>query len=77
MINSIRFRLYLNKIRSDQLCCNLQHPIQEALKKGITAISLEATEMGRPLYEKHGFVRMKDEMEYSNKKYDLHCGFPV
>ena len=31
---------------------------------GITYISLEATEMGRPLYKKYGFVSMKDEMEY-------------
>ena len=29
----------------------------------IDAISLEATEMGRPLYEEFGFVGMKDEME--------------
>lgn len=35
----------------------------EAKKRGIAHISLEATEMGRPLYEKYGFVRMKDEME--------------
>lgn len=27
------------------------------------AISLEATAMGRPLYEKYGFVKMNDEME--------------
>lgn len=26
-------------------------------------ISLEATDMGRPLYERYGFVGMKDEME--------------
>ena len=26
-------------------------------------IALEATEMGRPLYEKYGFVKMEDEME--------------
>ena len=25
-------------------------------------ITLEATEMGRPLYEKYGFVKMEDEM---------------
>ena len=37
--------------------------IAEAKRKGITAISLEATDMGRPLYEKYGFVKMNDEME--------------
>lgn len=37
--------------------------IRDAKAKGITAISLEATDMGRPLYEKYGFVRMNDEME--------------
>ncbi len=31
--------------------------------KGITAISLEATDMGRPLYEKYGFIKMNDEMK--------------
>lgn len=31
--------------------------------KGITSISLEATAMGRSLYEKYGFVKMNDEME--------------
>ena len=35
----------------------------EAKRKGITSISLEATDMGRPLYEKFGFVKMNDEME--------------
>ncbi len=37
--------------------------VLEAKKKGIYAISLEATVAGRPLYEKYGFVSMKDEME--------------
>lgn len=37
--------------------------IENARGRGITAISLEATEMGRPLYEKYGFVCMKSEME--------------
>lgn len=37
--------------------------IADAKSKGITAISLEATDMGRPLYEKYGFVKMNDEME--------------
>ncbi len=32
-------------------------------ERGIDQISLEATEMGRPLYEKYGFVKMKSEME--------------
>ena len=37
--------------------------VNEAKSKGINAISLEATEMGRPVYEKYGFVQMKNEME--------------
>jgi len=37
--------------------------IAEAKCKGISAISLEATDMGRPLYEKYGFVKMNDERE--------------
>ena len=35
----------------------------EIRSRGITAIALEATEMGRPLYEKFGFVTMGSEME--------------
>ncbi len=30
---------------------------------GIDHITLEATDLGRPLYEKYGFVKMNDEME--------------
>lgn len=41
----------------------LDHLVQDAKNRGITAISLEATDMGRPLYEKYGFVKMNDEME--------------
>ncbi len=37
--------------------------VLDARKKGITAVSLEATAAGRPLYEKYGFSGMKDEME--------------
>lgn len=38
--------------------------VEDAKRRGINAISLEATEEGRPLYEKFGFVQMKNEMEY-------------
>lgn len=37
--------------------------VADAKEKGVTAISLEATDMGRPLYERFGFVKMHDEME--------------
>lgn len=37
--------------------------VAEAHDKGIRRISLEATKMGRPLYEKFGFVPMQEEME--------------
>lgn len=37
--------------------------VQEAGSRGVTAVSLEATAMGRPLYEKYGFVGMEHEME--------------
>lgn len=37
--------------------------INDARNRGIKNISLEATDMGRPLYEKYGFVQMLCEME--------------
>jgi len=38
--------------------------VQEAKQRGIKKISLEATKIGRPLYEKYGFIPIKDEMVY-------------
>ena len=37
--------------------------VRDAKERNIKAISLEATDMGRSLYEKYGFVKMNDEME--------------
>lgn len=37
--------------------------VNVAKERGIYQISLEATEMGRSLYEKYGFVKMESEME--------------
>ena len=37
--------------------------VRDAKEQGVSQIALEATKMGRPLYEKYGFVKMQDEME--------------
>lgn len=37
--------------------------VKDAREQGVSQIALEATDMGWPLYEKHGFVKMEDEME--------------
>lgn len=37
--------------------------VNDAKAQGVSQIALEATDMGRPLYEKYGFVKMNDEME--------------
>ena len=37
--------------------------VKECYVRNITAISLEATDMGRPLYEKYEFIKMEHEME--------------
>ena len=37
--------------------------VQDSKARGIDHITLEATDMGRPLYEKYGFVQMPSEMQ--------------
>ena len=37
--------------------------VSDARERGVELISLEATDMGKPLYERYGFVRMRDEYE--------------
>ena len=44
-------------------CKTLDLLVTEAKEQGVLQIALEATEMGRPLYEKYGFSAMQDEME--------------
>lgn len=44
--------------------------VKESLSRGATYISLEATDMGRSLYEKYGFGRLASEMQYINETYE-------
>ena len=37
--------------------------VNDAKEQGVLQIALEATDMGRLLYERYGFVKMEDEME--------------
>ena len=37
--------------------------VKAAKEQGVSKIALEATDMGRPLYERYGFEKMEDEME--------------
>ena len=37
--------------------------VNDAKAQGVSQIALEATDVGRPLYEKYGFVKVEDEME--------------
>jgi ribosomal protein S18 acetylase RimI-like enzyme len=41
--------------------------INEAKEKGVTEISLDATELGRPLYKKYGFVESNEYMVLNMK----------
>ena len=44
--------------------------IKDCLDQGATYISLESTDMGRPLYEKCGFAPLSSEMQYVNETYE-------
>lgn len=46
--------------------------VKECLDREVTYISLEATDMGRPLYEKCGFAPLNSEMQYVNETYEGH-----
>jgi len=37
--------------------------VQEARRRGAGMVTLDATDMGRPVYEKYGFTQIKGEME--------------
>ena len=41
----------------------LDYLVKKSVEYGAEKISLEATAMGRPIYEKYGFKPMKNEME--------------
>ena len=41
----------------------LDRLVEDAQSRGVTAIALEATQMGRALYLKYGFVQAESEME--------------
>lgn len=43
--------------------------VSDSLSRGIEFITLEATNMGRPIYEKYGFAPMSAEMQLKNETY--------
>ena len=40
--------------------------VEESRSRGVNSISLEATDIGRPLYEKYGFALLEHEMYLPN-----------
>ncbi|OUP44895.1 GNAT family N-acetyltransferase [Pseudoflavonifractor sp. An187] len=46
--------------------------VKESLRLGVKFISLEATESGRPIYKKYGFVQLNTEMQLYNEVFDTH-----
>lgn len=47
--------------------------VKDTKAQGVSQIALEATDMGRPLYEKYGFVKMEDEYEYCYVEKEFKC----
>lgn len=45
--------------------------VSDAKERGVSVISLEATDMGRPLYEKYGFVQTENEMQLPDERHDF------
>ena len=45
--------------------------VSECVDRGVDFVTLEATQMGRPLYLKYGFVSMEDEMILSADRLPL------
>ena len=44
--------------------------VKECLARKVSYISLEATDAGRPLYEKYGFAILQSEMQYMNETFE-------
>lgn len=44
--------------------------LEDVRKEGVTYIGLEASEMGKPLYIKHGFTEPKDELQLIFQTYE-------
>ena len=44
----------------------LDQLVKDVREQSVSQIALEATDMGRPLYEKYGFVKMEDKLELNH-----------
>ena len=63
IINMYTVPKYRNQGIATQI---LDYLIKECLQQNISYITLEATDMGRPVYEKFGFTTLHTEMQYIN-----------
>lgn len=48
--------------------------VADIRKRGISAVSLEAAQMGKPLYEQYGFIKMENEMELPQEQFSGSMG---